>query len=324
MSREDPRRPIVGRALRACTIATLLSIVAFGAIAVHGSDTDSSAGAVAVTARRQTTTCTVDPATMTAPGCTMLRLDAGGAVNAVLGRWGQIDCASDARYRHVVGGGDTHREANGARQKNRGYRELRVIDGDDYFGERCELGRNSSEDGENGSGKTSGTFALYGEGEHKITFFSERYPASFPTAARAWQVVMQMKQAQPYVDGNVGVALTLQLFGGLLRLYDFDVRKWAAPAPRHGVWVRYALDVVYSTDPGVGSVKIYADLNGDGDALDKGEQSPRMPMRTLATDIRSGEPIPDHLRLGIYHDPSVACPPPSGCVIDIDNVQVVG
>ena len=115
-----------------------------------------------------------------------------------------------------------------------------------------------------------------------------------------------------------------QIFGGRLRLYNFDTRVWSIRAPRHGVWVRYAFDVVYSTDPAKGSVKVYVDLNGDGDALDRGEQSPRIMMATLARDTQTGAPIPDHLRIGIYHDSSIACPPPAGCSVDVDNVQVVG
>ena len=37
-----------------------------------------------------------------------------------------------------------------------------------------------------------------------------------------------------------------------------------------------------------------------------------------------GDTIPDHLRAGIYHNPSISCPPPSGCSVDVDNVQVAG
>jgi hypothetical protein len=34
-----------------------------------------------------------------------------------------------------------------------------------------------------------------------------------------------------------------------------------------------------------------------------------------------GQSIPDHLRTGIYHDPNYNCP--TGCSMDVDNVQVV-
>ncbi len=39
--------------------------------------------------------------------------------------------------------------------------------------------------------------------------------------------------------------------------------------------------------------------------------------------IAPGESIPSHLRVGIYHNPAIACPPPSGCSTQVDNVQVV-
>jgi hypothetical protein len=42
----------------------------------------------------------------------------------------------------------------------------------------------------------------------------------------------------------------------------------------------------------------------------------------MPTNLVTGQPNPDVLLLGLYHDPSIACPPPSGCSVDIDNVQV--
>jgi hypothetical protein len=269
-------------------------------------------------------TCEVHPATMTARGCKLLRTDGAGAVDPAAGLWGNIECASPSREQRIARRGDLGRRADGRKQGNAAYRRLTVIDGDDFYGERCELGRNERRYGESRGSQTSGTFALYQEGEHRITFFSQRYSARFPMNAPVWQVIMQMKQTQPYSDSDLGVALELQIFGGRLRLYNFDASKWSVRAPRERVWVRYALDVVYSADPAVGSVKIYVDLNGDGDFRDRGEQSARMSMPTLARETGTGAPIPDHLRLGIYHNASIRCPPPSGCYVDLDNVQVVG
>jgi hypothetical protein len=147
---------------------------------------------------------------------------------------------------------------------------------------------------------------------------------TFPSDAPAWQVILQMKQTEPFTESDPLPALSLQLFGNRLRLYNFGTRRWVVPAPKHNVWIRYALDVVYSADPAIGSVKVYVDRNGDGDWLDKGEQSPLMHMATLATDAATGSSVQDHLRIGIYHDPNIACPPPLGCSVDVDNVQVVG
>jgi hypothetical protein len=224
----------------------------------------------------------------------------------------------------MIGGGDTHPRADGTRQRNSAYRRLAVIDGDDFYGERCELGRNDSRHGENTGNQTSGTFALYRQGEHKITFFSQRYSTEFDANAHSWQQIGQMKQAEPYADAvPTGVALELQIYAGRLRLSTFWTTRWSTPAPAKNVWVRYALDVVYSTHPTVGKVKLYVDLNGDGDALDRGEQSPVVTGQTLASEASTGRPLPSALMLGIYHSPVIACPAPSGCHVDIDNVQVV-
>ena len=68
-----------------------------------------------------------------------------------------------------------------------------------------------------------------------------------------------------------------------------------------------SLRVTYSQDPNVGRIKVYVDLNGNGDFDDAGEQTQTF--------------HPSHLRMGIYHDPAIACPTPSGCPVNIDNVE---
>ena len=57
---------------------------------------------------------------------------------------------------------------------------------------------------------------------------------------------------------------------------------------RTGVWTRFAFDVSYSQDPALGSIRIYADLNGDGDALDKGEKSRVYHRATLRRETTGG------------------------------------
>jgi hypothetical protein len=202
-----------------------------------------------------------------------------------------------------------------------------VIDGDDLYGERCELGRNEYRYGENSGTQTSGTFALYDEGERKITFWSQRYGAGFTSSSSGWQTVMQAKQAQPYADAQpVGVAMEIQIFAGEVKLMSFWSEKWSAPAPPNGVWIRYALDVTWSQDPAKGKVQLYVDRNGDGDFLDSEEISPVIRVRTLAYMAQAsggslpvGASIPGHLRLGIYHNPSAY----GTTTVDVDNVQSV-
>jgi hypothetical protein len=202
-----------------------------------------------------------------------------------------------------------------------------VFDGDDVFGERCELARNSH---------TAGTFALYREGQHKLTFASIRLPSAYPLADSRWQLVLQMKQTQPSANGNGTPVLSLHASGGRWRLLQSASRGWSTSARRlwstpaqTGRWTRFAFNVHYSKNPDRGRVKLYVDLNGDGDAADPGEQSPVIRTYTLKREtsgragdgIAPGDSIPSHLRVGTYHDTAVRCP--SGCPVDVDNVQVV-
>ena len=277
--------------------------------------------------------CSVDAATMTAAGCTIEREDTAAVADPKAGLWGNIECAADSRHQQVGSGGDPHPRSDGSAQEDDAYRRLTVIDGDDYYGERCELGRNDHLDGENSRRQTSGTFALYGAGQRRITFFSERYGGAFAPGVDAWQTVMQMKQAEPADSAGYGPVLELQIYRNRLRLFDSWTERWTTAAPPTQTWIRYAVDVVYSNDPGVGAVQVYVDLNGDGDAVDRGERSPRMNMATLVTEtsgpsglndgLAPGDQVPSHLRLGLYHDTPIPCPPSDGCVVDVDNVQVV-
>jgi Polysaccharide lyase len=231
--------------------------------------------------------------------------DGNGDPGAV---WGSVDCVTNARVR----------TANG-------FRKLRVRDGDDYFGERCELGKNDSR---------SGPTALYHEGEHRITVFSMRLGRHFPISHYRWQTVMQMKQAQPYTgDGAFGVALDLQAFDGRWRLLHTGgsgghKQIWSVPATR-GQWTRFAFDVVYSSHPSRGSLRVYVDRNGDGDANDGRERSREFTMATLKRDqfgsaeggLAAGASIPSHLRMGIYHDPDYYCPG-TKCSLAIDDIGI--
>ena len=230
-----------------------------------------------------------------------------GSVGDTRAVWGKIDCQRGSRVR-VVGG----------------HRTIRVLDGDDAVGERCEIGRNNW---------PASPVALYRSGERLITVVSLKLSKRFPLERGTWQSVMQMKQSQPSNNGGGTPVLSLHAFDGRWRLRRGGVSEhvsqvWSTQATR-GHWTRFAFDVTYSTDPSVGSVRVAADQNGDGDALDRGERSPQLHLATLVPEgpgddsdgLADGDPIPSHLRLGVYHDPSYRC---HGyrCSIGVDNVGI--
>jgi len=272
-------------------------------------------------------TCTPTLKRLTAPNCERVFADNGTNPNPAT-VWGSIDCEKASRVRQIYQGGDTLLNSTGKRPVNSTFRRMTVLDGDNFWGERCELGRNGSHSAPN---------VLYHEGERRITFMSIRLPSSFPLGASTSQDVMQMKETKPQANGDGSAALSLYAFkggGALMRSksagFSSDVRElWSAPA-RKGVWTRFAFDVRYSQYADRGSIQVFVDLNHDGDAADHGEQSRRFHTYTLKREIKGGtkdgiapgESIPSHLRAGIYHDSAIRCPR-GGCAVDLDNVQVV-
>jgi Polysaccharide lyase len=254
-------------------------------------------------------------------GCRLLASDTV-ARNDPVSRWGRINCENRRRHHRVGRGGDPHRTAEGRRQGNRAYRRLTVRDGDDIYGERCELGRNTHDDP---------TFARYREGQRRVTLFSLRLPRGFPLGDDDWQTVMQMKQSQPSAAGDGAPMLELQARDGRFLLINEWRDLWTARAKKRR-WFRFAVDVRYSRHRDRGSVRLFMDANGDGDAADEDERSSRFEVPTLRREtsggmpgdgISPGESIPSHFRLGIYHDSDYRCRGSRGCRIDIDNVQVV-
>jgi hypothetical protein len=242
--------------------------------------------------------------------------------------WGKAYCANDDRVQQITTGGDPHLTATGVPQGNASFRRVTLFNGDDSFGERCELGLDSRK----------GPTAFYRQGYHRITQFSVRLAPGFPLGADTWQVVMQMKQSAPASNSDGTPVLELDAYGGRWRLRQSLSRRsagdsrelWAAPAAI-GNWTRFSFNVRYSTNPKKGFIRLGIDLNGDGDFADPGELSPGFHTYTLKVEtpggttdgIKPGRPIPSHLGMGLYHNPSIPCPPLTGCQVDLDNMQVL-
>jgi Polysaccharide lyase len=263
---------------------------------------------------------------MTVPSsCTVVASDTASNPDPIP-FWGKIDCQDSSRESQQTSGGDSHVTATGTSQGNSAFRRATVFDGDNVWGERCELGNNWSQP----TGATPagpGPTIFYREGERRVTYASLRLPNSTPMGS-SWRTVLQMKQVQPYNNPTPGPIIELQLRNNQWMLVNSWNGVWTAPAQTN-TWTRFAFDITYSANPNIGTIKVYADLNGDGDFGDANEQSSVIHTATLEAETSTssyspysvGQSIPDHLRAGIYQDPNYSCP--TGCSMDVDNVQVV-
>ena len=261
---------------------------------------------------------------MTLPGCDVIYDDTSAEASPTKD-WGRLQCVEQSRYSWVTSGGDTHVTASGAPQGNEDFRQMTTMDGDEFWGERCELGEDDWR---------TGPTAVYHEGDHYVTYISERLPSNFPLATKDWQTVMQMKQTQPGNGGGEAPQIEMEAREGRWVIVDNWEELWSFPASANA-WTRFAWNVYYSKNSNEGWIQVSADLNGNGSFEDPGERSPVFHVATLKTEIPG--PIADaghsavaqamtgHLRAGIYHDPEIPCPPATGgCSVQVDNVQIVG
>jgi hypothetical protein len=225
--------------------------------------------------------------------------------------WGEVAAVSPTRHQWFASGGPDGGP----------FRRMTARDGDLYHGdsERAELGDSDYlwEDGK------PDTFYLYRAGMRRVTSFWMRLPSNFPMNSNEWQVVMQMKQSDPANNSDGTPVISLQAIQGQWILKQStsagpanDTRVlWRTPA-RVGVWTHLTVDATYSTDPAAG--RFAMTIGGANSPVLrtynlKHEVSPPGP------ELRAGDPIPSHLRMGVYHEPSMP-----GTSVDIAQIQIFG
>jgi len=197
--------------------------------------------------------------------------------------WANYSCQDGSRVQEVTAP---------AAQGQRAYR-IEVRDGDDSWGERCELGMGNP---------TRNGFPLFDEGQERWISFQVYLPDDYPIDARSWNVFLQQKQL-----GGMGTpVVSMEVQRGRFILMNSDnngnsgdtVEKWSGPATRNR-WVQFTLHMKFSPNPDVGSVELFGDLDGQGMKL----LMPELHTWTMKQD--NGQAVPVQSRIGLYRDPSI-------------------
>jgi hypothetical protein len=207
------------------------------------------------------------------------------AERPLLQEWANFSCADPGRVKQV---------SDPVAQGGSAYR-VDLHDGDDSFGERCELGM--------GSPMRAG-FPVFKEGDERWIAYQVYIPAGFPSDGNRYVDITQFKQ----VNDLCAPALSLHVENGeMLLFHSADNRSscggrpvWRAPVA-YGRWIKLLFHVEWSSDPARGSVELFGDIDGGG--LE--ELLPRSPMFTMKMDP-AGNTLPVGARIGIYRDRAVA------------------
>ena len=225
--------------------------------------------------------------------------------------WGEILAVSPTRHQWFASGGPTGGP----------FRRMTARDGDLYHGdsERAELGDSDYffEDGK------PDTFFLYDAGTRRVTSYWMRLPSNFPMNSNQWQVVMQMKESDPATNTDGTPVISLQAVQGQWILKQSissgpanDTRVlWRTPA-KVGVWTHITVDATYSADPASGQLSMT--IGGASSPVFR-TYNLKYEVNPPGPRLRAGDPIPSHLRLGIYHEPSMP-----GTSVDIAQIQIFG
>src|SRR4051795_11409888 len=208
-----------------------------------------------------------------------------GAEQPLLTEWANFSCADPSRVSEV---------SDPVAQGDSAYR-VDLHDGDDSFGERCELGM---------SAPTKPGFPVFSEGDERWIAYQVYIPAGFPSDGNRYVDITQFKQ----VNDLCAPALSVHVEDGeMLLFHSADNRSscggealWRAPMV-YGRWVKLLFHVAWSSDPAKGSVELFSDLDGGG--LE--QLLPATHMFTMKMDPL-GATLPVGARLGIYRDRAIA------------------
>jgi hypothetical protein len=212
-------------------------------------------------------------------------LQSSGAEKSWNQEWASWSCADKSRFQEVQAP---------AAEGQKAYK-LTVQDGDDAWGERCELG-------DGNPGRTG--YPLFHEGDERWISFQVYLPDNYPIDTPDWNVMFQIHQ-----EGDGGcppLALHVEdgqfkLFNSSSKNYVFDtVEKWHAPAQRNH-WAKFTIHMMNSTDDNKGFVEMFGDLDGQGQKL----LMPKEYMHTMTVDKDTGRPMTNHARIGIYRNPKI-------------------
>jgi len=200
--------------------------------------------------------------------------------------WANYSCQSSSRFSRV---------STPSPQRERAYR-IEVRDGDDSYGERCELAQGNP-------GKSG--FPTFEEGEERWISYQVNMPNSFPVDTNGrWNGIFALRQ-----NGDLGAAaISMEVRNGRFHLNTSQDNGssggsntvWSARAQRNR-WVKFTTRVKFSPDPTVGFVELYGDLDGTGNKL----LMARKMTHTMKRDS-AGRAVPSHSRIGISRDPGIS------------------
>jgi hypothetical protein len=211
-------------------------------------------------------------------------LQSAGAEHPWNQEWASWSCADSSRFQEV---------SSPSNQGQKAYK-LTVQDGDNAWGERCELG--------DGNPSRNG-FPLFNNGDERWISFSVYLPDGYPINTNDWNVIFQIHQKDD--GGCPPIAMHVEdgqwkLFNSSRPTYVLNtVEKWAAPAQLNR-WTKFTIHMMNSPSDDKGFIELYSDLGGNG----MQQVMPRTYMHTM-TAFADGSGMINHARVGIYRNPSI-------------------